>query len=55
MKDIDWKAVLPVTFAALLIGAVGGAALGTYVLRPALDRAKAKKEAAKGSDKSKKG
>ncbi len=51
MKDIDWSTVVP----AVLIALLGGAALGTFVVRPAMDKAKAKKLAAKGDDKSKKG
>lgn len=43
MKDIDWKILLPVAGIAL----IGGTALGVFVVKPALDKAKAKKLAQK--------
>ena len=46
MKDIDWKICVPVGLGILLTGA----ALGVFVLKPALDKAKAKKLAKKGSE-----
>ena len=51
MKDIDWKICVPVGLGLLVTGAV----LGAFVVKPALDKAKAKKLAKKkgGENKSK--
>lgn len=46
MKDIDWKICVPVGLGIL----VAGAALGAFVVKPALDKAKAKKLAKKGGE-----
>ncbi len=43
MKDIDWKVILPVAGITL----IAGIAVGVFVVKPALDKAKAKKLAAK--------
>ena len=52
MKDIDWKVLLPVAGITL----VAGIAVGAFVVKPALDKAKAKKLAAKkGGSKSAEG
>lgn len=39
MKDIDWKILLPVAGLTLL----AGIATGVWVVKPAMDKAKAKK------------
>ena len=46
MKDIDWKICVPVGLGILVAGAV----LGAFVVKPALDKAKAKKLAKKGGE-----
>lgn len=43
MKDIDWKICLPVGLGLL----AAGTALGVFVVKPAMDKAKAKKSAEK--------
>ncbi len=43
MKDIDWKICLPVGLGLL----AAGTALGVFVVKPQLDKAKAKKLAQK--------
>ena len=49
MKNIDWKAVLPITG----IGVVAGIAIGAFLVAPKLAKAKAAKK--KDGDKSKEG
>lgn len=49
MKDIDWKICVPVGLGILVTGAV----LGAFVVKPALDKAKAKKLAKKKDGESK--
>lgn len=47
MKDIDWKICVPLGLGLL----TAGAALGVFVIKPAMDKARAKKLAEKNTTK----
>lgn len=44
MKNIDWKEIWPVLAVGGLVATVAGVALGAFVVKPQMDKTKAKKQ-----------